>query len=266
MTNQSVRLEVVEHRFRAQLTSASTVYHCRSDTESVSSADDITLSTTFILDDSTAMAAMYGCTTKIMKRVGDWLKLWQEPTLHPLLLPMLFMEFERKRLLDIFSLQETQVKQRILAMENRIRLDAEKKISIGAGVMEMAQSDCDSTKLWLSISKLKNGLESLKTQLELMARHSRMLSNTEFTEPEGEHKIQRKSGVKILARLEEIMAEFEGKVRTCDGLLGGLTLSIQMVSQANYPTLEEPLYIHEANLTDSLGIELLHETRCGFEH
>lgn len=184
------------------------------------------------------MAAMYGCTPKIMKRVGAWLKLWQEPSLHPLLLPMLFMEFERKRLLDIFSLQETQVKQRILAMENRIRSDAEKKVNVGAGVMEMAQSDCDSTKLWLSISKLKNGLESLKTQLEAMIRNSRMLSDTVFKEPEGEHKSQRESGAKIVARLEEMMAEFEGTVRTCDGLLGGLTLSIQMVSQANYPTLE----------------------------
>lgn len=166
--------------------------------------------------------------------VGAWLKLWQEPSLHPLLLPMLFAEVERKRLLDVLSLQETNVKQRILAMENRIRQDAEKRNSTSAGVTEMTQSDCDSTKLWLAISSLKNGLESLKTQLEAMARHSRMLSNTVFTDLEGEHKSQRISGAKIVARLEEITVEFEGKVRTCDGLSGGLTLSMQMVSQTRF--------------------------------
>lgn len=185
------------------------------------------------------MAAMYGCTPKIMRRVGEWLNLWQDASLHPLLLPMIFMELERKRLLDIFSLQETQVKQKILDMENRIRVDARMKVNVGAGVVEMAQSDFDSTNLWLSISKLKNGLESLKTQLEVMARHSRMLSNTVFTEPEGEHKIQRESGVKIAARLEEIIAEFEGKVRTCEGLFGGLTLSMQMVGQTSQRSSSE---------------------------
>lgn len=172
-----------------------------------------------------------------MKRIVDWLKLWQEASLHPLLLPMLFAEVERKRLLDILSLQETQVKQRILAMENRIKKDAAEKSSTSAGVPEMTQSDCDSTKLWLSISSLKNGLESLKTQLEAMARHSRMLSDTVFTDSEGEHNSQRQSGAKIVARLEEIIVEFEGKVRTCDGLSGGLTLSMQIVRQAPPPAV-----------------------------
>lgn len=208
------------------------MYHCRSDTESLNTPDDMTMSTTFLLDNSTTLAVMYGCTPEVMEGTVAWLKLLKGPSFHPLILPMIFAEFERGRLLEVFSLQNSEVHQKILAMENKLKED-ERITDVISGVeviQKITQRDCDSTKLWLSISRLKNGLESLKTQLESMIRHSKVLSDSIFTEADGGHEHQRASGIRIVARLEEMIAEIEGRVRTCDGLLGGMTLSMQMVS------------------------------------
>ncbi|KAJ4406630.1 hypothetical protein N0V82_010077 [Gnomoniopsis sp. IMI 355080] len=204
-----------------------------SDTESVKTPDDITVSSTFMLDNSTTLAVMYGCTEEVMKKTERWLKQLKELGFHPLTLPMIFAELERVRLLEVLSLQDTEVEQKILDMENRIIQDSRNE-NPSLGIKDITQKDCASTKLWLRISTLKGGLESLKAQLESMSRHSRTLSETVFTEPEGDHRTQRECGDKIVARLEEMIAEIEGKVRACDGLLGGMTLSMQI--ESNYYT------------------------------
>lgn len=171
-----------------------------------------------------------------MRQTKIWLMGLKGPTFHPLVPPMIFAEFERKRLFNMLERKNTEVAQGILDMENKIKHDeqtAGKRLGPGL-IQAITQKDCDSTKLWLSISKLKNGLESLKTQLASMSKHARMLSDTVFTEVEGEHDRQRESGARVDSRIQEIIAEIESKVRTCDGLLGGMTLSMQMVSEPNH--------------------------------
>lgn len=206
------------------------MYHCRSDTKCVQEADDIMVSSTFMLENSTTLAVMYGCTPTVMTRTELWLNHLKELGFHPMTLPIIFAENERKRLLDVFSSHDDQVQDRILEMKRRIEQDS-KEQTPRLKVEDMTHKDCESTESWLSISLLKGGLGSLKTQLESMARHSRMLSATVFTEPEGDHKILREVGDKLVARLEEMIAEIEGKVIACDGLLGGMKLSMQTVSR-----------------------------------
>lgn len=246
MISLLVRIEVAGNLIPSLTNQAFTVYHCRSDTESIRTPDDITVSSTFMVNDSTTLAVMYGCTPGVMKRTKDWLKELKEPTFHPLTLPMIFAELERKRLLHAFSREDTEVSQRVLNMDSR-------KQGIGWGMEEMTQRDCDSTRLWLRISRLKVGLGSLKIQLESMIRHSRNLSDTVFTQAGGEHKTQRASGDRIVDRLEEMIAEIEGKNQACDGLLGGMTLAMQIV--------RIPIVLFNANFQVTKMAVLIRNTR-----
>ncbi|KAJ4388150.1 hypothetical protein N0V93_008756 [Gnomoniopsis smithogilvyi] len=236
------------------------VYHCRSDTESVRTPDDITISSTFMLDSSTTLAVMYGCTPRVMKRPEGWLKQLKGHDFHPMTFPIIFAELERDRLLDVFSLQNTQVHQRILHMETMIKQDSMQE-HYSLGIQEMTRKDCDSTKLWIEISTLKGGLGSFKTQLESMSRHSRMLSDTVFKGPDSTCISQRVAGDKIAARLEEMIAEIEGKIVACDGLLGGMTLSMKI--ESNYYTRRDA--DANKNIAES-NIEIAYDAKRDSHH
>ncbi|KAF6817395.1 hypothetical protein CPLU01_13596 [Colletotrichum plurivorum] len=220
---------------------SSIVYNCKSDTASPSSSDDpsdIAMSVTSFVDQSTTYAVMYGCTEDVMEQTSDWLEIFGGQALHPLVMPMVFAELERKRLLNMLDAEESVLKQRILNLENKLRGEAS-----AAGTLAKAKSlektqedvesqvqDCESTKLWIDVSSLKNGLESLKAELEKMVTHSEELATTAL---DG-HAEKRKTGERIEARLREMVAEINSKVRSCDSLLGGMALAAQM--ESNYYT------------------------------
>ncbi|KAF6809281.1 hypothetical protein CMUS01_13720, partial [Colletotrichum musicola] len=220
---------------------ASIVYNCKSDTASPSSPgrpSDIAMSVTSFVEQSTTYAVMYGCTGDVMDQTSSWLKRFSGQALHPLVMPMIFAELERKRLLNMLDTEQTVLSQRILNLENKFQGEASAAGSLAkAKSLEKAQEDdesqaqdCESTKLWIDVSSLKNGLESLKAELEKMAIHSEELATTVLVG----HVDKRKTGERIEARLREMVAEINSKVRSCDSLLGGMALAAQM--ESNYYT------------------------------
>lgn len=76
------------------------VYHCKSDAESLKTDDDIVLSTTCFTDVPITFAVIYGCTDRVMQDTTTWLERCEGSALHPLVLPMIFAEHERKRLFN----------------------------------------------------------------------------------------------------------------------------------------------------------------------
>jgi len=215
------------------LTQRLSVYGCRSDTASPTKPDDVALSVTAFLDVPLTFAIMYGCTrntkanfTSFLKQIKDTNQEW-----HPLLLPMLFAELERKRLLNLLDREKTKLQQRILEMENRLRGETEER----ADSMETsaAVKDCEATKSWIDASKLKNGLESLRTQLTGMMAHSRMLRESVLLagppDKTGSATSQRTTGELVESRLSEMIAEFDCNIRSYDSLLGGMGMAAQMV-------------------------------------
>lgn len=191
------------------------------------------MSVTSFVDQSTTYAVMYGCTEVVMDHASNWLGLFNGQALHPLIMPMVFAELERKRLVGMLDTEKTVLKQRILNLENKLRGEAS-----AAGTLAKAKSlektqedvdsqvqDCESTKLWIDVSSLKNGLESLNAELGKMVIHSRELATTVLAG----HAEKRKTGERIEARLREMVAEINSKVRSCDSLLGGMALAAQMV-------------------------------------
>ncbi|KAK2001140.1 hypothetical protein LX36DRAFT_747129 [Colletotrichum falcatum] len=251
----------------------SIVYNCKSDTASHSSfesPDDIALSVTSFVECCTTYAVMYGCAARTIRFVPAILSKFQDQALHPLIMPMIFAELERKRLFDMLDRKQTLLEQRILDLENKLRGENQRGIleeAKNAGSAENAEitaqsRDCESTKLWIDVSSLKNGLESLKAQLVKMTEHSDELAATVFKPPAAgsapgsdQYAEERQTGERFAMRLREMITEFESKVRSCDSLLGGMALAAQM--ESNYYTRRDAkVAIIIANLTKKDGSQM----------
>ncbi|KDN70747.1 hypothetical protein CSUB01_10207 [Colletotrichum sublineola] len=213
---------------------------------------------------------MYGCKAQTIDLVSRILRKFQDQALHPLLIPMVFAELERKRLFGMLDRKQTSLQQRILDLENKLRGESQSGILENAKNAQSAENaditaqtrDCESTKLWIDVSSLKNGLESLKDQLVKMAEHSEELAATVFKPPPAEsapgtdqYAEERKTGERFAIRLREMVTEFDSKVRSCDSLLGGMTLAAQM--ESNYYTRRDAkVAIIIANLTKKDGSQM----------
>ncbi|KAK0719296.1 hypothetical protein B0H67DRAFT_660748 [Lasiosphaeris hirsuta] len=212
------------------------VYGCRSDTESPTKGDDVVLSVTSFIDAPLTFAVLYGSTQNTKKLAEVYLRQIKASDLawHPLLLPMLFAELERKRLLNLLDREQTRLQQRLLEMENELRGEAAGVAAIlekPDGDTAAAVKEYESTRLWIDVSKLKNSLESLKTQLASMTGHSRMLRQSVLVARPGEADTlarERATGEVIESRLGEMMGEFDSKIRSCESLLGGFGMAAQM--------------------------------------
>lgn len=180
---------------------------------------------------------MYGCTEDILRNTELWLKRSADAVFHPLVLPMVFAEHERKRLFNAVDDNSTKLEERILELEKRVKKDHSREAKQDTEENKtrqptVTQRDCEAIDLWRSMSFLKNGLESLHTELASMREHLHTLP--EFMPEDGPDSgsLQRSGqgpGVRVDARLKEMMAEFRSKIRSCEGLLGSMTLATQMV-------------------------------------
>lgn len=226
------------------------MYHWKSDTASLSGNDDIVLSTTSFTDVPITFAAMYGCTEKVLEDTELWLKRCQGSAFHPLVLPMIFAEHERKRLLNAVDERSTELEERILELEKRVNTDTKKEVKQHADKEQarqtMTQRDCEAIGLWRSMSCLKNGLESLHAELGSMKTH---LHKIPKCIPGSLPRAEEGPEVHIDAKLEEMMAELQSKIRSCEGLLGSMTLATQMVPNvfsipSSTPTPTESLPDH----------------------
>ena len=195
------------------------------------------LSVTSFIDVPLTFAIMYGCTKNIRGNVTSFLEQIRETdqAWHPLLLPVLFAELERKRLLNLLDREKTRLQQRILEMENRLGGETEDRtdsMETDTNEPSAAAKDCEATKSWIEASKLKNGLESLRTQLTGMMAHSRMLRESILAAHPGKTGSaisEHTTGELIESRLNEMIAEFDCNIRSYDSLLGGMGMAAQMV-------------------------------------
>ncbi|KAK1979182.1 hypothetical protein LZ30DRAFT_187073 [Colletotrichum cereale] len=264
-----VSTAVINSRFvsweRNLVSMPSIVYNCKSDIDSppnVNNPNDVALSVTSFPALGTAYAVMYGCTQPIIHSTTKYLKEFGDQAFHPLIMPMIFAEIERRRLFDLLDDETTTLAQRILDLENKLRGEAQTPVCEKPDSEPLLRTrDCESTKLWINVSSLKNGLESLRIQLQNMIKHSGDLATNLFKPPvEGSDEVdtyveERKIGNRIEIRLREMVDEFGSKIRSCEGLLGGMSLAAQM--ESNYYTRRDAkVAIVIANATKKDGSQM----------
>lgn len=213
------------------------------------------LSTTSFTDKPITFAVVYGCTDNIIEDTEIWLKRCKGSVFHPLILPMVFAEHERKRLFNAIDQKSTELGERILELKKRVKKGNKKEVeqeeAESGGRQTMTQRDCEAIDLWRSMSTLKNGLESLHGELGSMRDHLHALQKSQpknVPDSSSRQGLAPRAGpeVYIDARLKEMMAEFRSKIRSCEGLLGSMTLATQMVrssAQSLNPTNCSHLYL-----------------------
>jgi len=193
------------------------VYNCKSDDVSPVGPANIAMSVTCFPQASLTFAMLYGCTKDVVEDVSEFLEMskkWGTAHHHPLILPMIFAELERRRLLEQLGLRQGQLSQRIMDLKNQLReehtdvMDNDvdglrtklNNASNGQGWFvfwrgsmnsrrrshssdsdkptSFGVNECEAAEVWIQVSKLKNGLQSFRAQLKGLLEHSKELSKT----------------------------------------------------------------------------------------
>lgn len=211
---------------------------------------------------------MYGCTDYIMEDTKLWLKRCKASVFHPLILPMIFAEHERKRLFNEVDVMTNSLWSKMMWTEMTVK---EKKARNHRDIRESRRSiqqtsverDCESMHLRRHMASLQNGLESFHTLLVSMRDHLQSISrpgskqisgsiNQEMGEGPAEH---------IDARLQEMTIEIRSKIGVCERLLESLALTIQMVICIP----DRNSYCAKRLAHRFTGMEPPRETRCRVE-
>ncbi|KAI3327008.1 hypothetical protein HD806DRAFT_379855 [Xylariaceae sp. AK1471] len=217
------------------------VYNCKSDTISPAPNDDIVLSLTHFPKKPMIFAVIYGCTSAAREYIGGWFQYARASAFDPLLLPMMFSELERKRLINMVDAKGGDLRKRIIDMENRLRQEGPRKSEQSSDSEKdstsrgITQRECEAVNLWVEVSSLRNGLESLKTELKSILENSKKPLENEIllgdSDKQGDQ-LHKHSSESIQARLNDMVVEIDSVARRTGSLLGGMSLATQ--TESNY--------------------------------
>ncbi|KAI0185953.1 hypothetical protein EV127DRAFT_411708 [Xylaria flabelliformis] len=222
------------------------VYNCKSDTESLTTGDDTVLSVTHFPKKPMIFAVLYGCTEEARDFIGEWFTHIKASAFDPLLLPMMHSELERKRLLHHLDTKGRFLWKRIIDMDNRLREERPRKLVQSSNLEKdsanrnITQRECEAVKVWVEVSALKNGLESLKTGLNAILENSKKpLENAIVGDDDDKQndKIRKHTSENIQTRVNDMIVEIESIARRTSGHLVGMSLATQ--TESNYLTRKD---------------------------
>lgn len=210
------------------------VYNCRS---SDNWENDLALSVTYSLEHRTTQAVLYGCNDDTRDKIHQRLARCQSAVYHPLTLPLIFADIERDRLFGKVNPLVTKLVERALSISRPSTLSDPLQNTFQGNTTGYLRGKEESPEelmqMWLSVSRLRRGLEAWKAQLLKMQSHCRTMK---FGEPSlGTHtqsKINQdleETSERIEQRLVELIGEFDEKIGDCVTVIDGMVLATQLV-------------------------------------
>ncbi|KAH8652264.1 hypothetical protein BX600DRAFT_472188 [Xylariales sp. PMI_506] len=198
------------------------VYNCRS----TNAWDmDLALTATHFPELNLTLGLFFGCPKSAELEIIRRLSLCKPEALHPLILPGIFIEFERNRHLNIVEAVMDDVEKTIVGIE----FEAED--------VDADQKNRAKRVQWLDTTYLRNSLLTWTTQLVKMVEHTEELEKTMLTQDmeylkdednvDANREQVRRMGAKIKDRLRVVINEYEDKVRECTMRLDGMTMATQ---------------------------------------
>ncbi|KAJ0122627.1 hypothetical protein J7T55_003142 [Diaporthe amygdali] len=211
-----------------------TVYNCRSSNDWEM---DLALTATHFPKQGLTFALLLGCPLSIEEEVIRRLSRVSTESSYPLVLPGIFVELERSRHVAV-------AEKMIDQLENRIsELDYASGGTKQAHMREMNQAKREN---YLDTSYLRNGLVSWRNQLIKMAKQAELLedamsgrevraslglyphSNASMDGLPVQTVFQmRRTGRKVVSRLQSIIDEYDDKIRDCTMRLDGMAMATQ---------------------------------------
>lgn len=223
-------------------TNSVTVYNCRTTN---SWAMDLAFTATFFPHCRLTFGILFGCPFSIEKQIVNRLSYATQDVAHPLLIPGIFAELERSRQVHVIETAIDDVETRILTVDS----SPEEMDAMPASVKE-ADNRAKRAQ-WLDTTYLRNQLVNWNTQLKKLAGHTDELSKTVFRQqepdaaqssaPAKDHGLKKEEyigasgvhlqrvGVKIRDRVQEIIDEYEAKIRDCTMRVDGMAMATQWV-------------------------------------
>jgi hypothetical protein len=218
------------------------VYNCRS---ANTWKDDLALSVTYFPQNGLMFGIFFGCTVAIEHQILNRIANAKENVLHPLILPGIFAELERSRMVDVVESTIDDIGGAIFELDSGI---ATKENSLAMG----ADDDSSGTRyvrrtVWLNTTFLRSRLQIWRTQLQKMIEHVDELSstNSDFSselyrsdedyiskqgyELESRSQLKR-TGLLIKDRLRALLEEYDEKIEECSMRVAGMTIATQWVS------------------------------------
>ena len=188
-------------------------------------------------------AAVFGCSREQEKTVVSRLKTAGEDVAHPMLLPGIVAELERKRQFDAVDDMTNELERRIL------ELDFEPFTTRNQHGTNQAERNRHKTKAWRDMSFLRTGLQGQKTLLTRMRKHvdefplvAKYQSEAAYRDAktvrsELETKLLdldgdciKKAGTRMKDRLLDLMDEYDEEIRDCLVRVEGMEMATQWVS------------------------------------
>ncbi|KAK8066505.1 hypothetical protein PG997_013252 [Apiospora hydei] len=226
------------------------VYNCRS---AASWDGDLALSATHIPERRFTFAVFYGCDAKTRENLIGRLQKNPKRVMHPMTLPLLFADIERGRHTELVHKFHSMLMQRACDFSNDSRRDSEishtpspSSASASSSMIEKPtegllrpERDSETMSQWMELYHLRNGLENWKAQLQNLAEHQRELrcayppshvSHDTTFEQENLRRCLAHQGAQIQARLQQLLLEYDEKIRQSSLIIDGMNFATQVVS------------------------------------
>ncbi|KUI68530.1 hypothetical protein VM1G_04680 [Cytospora mali] len=148
------------------------VYNCRS---ANTWPNDLALTATHFTQSRLTFGILFGCTEAIEREVVNRISKAKEQSFHPLILPGIFAELERERMVEVVESSIDQIEEAIFEMNT----------GSSSGMESVKPSDDSSypggpraarKAVWLNTTFLRNRLQIWKTQMSKMVEHVEEIS------------------------------------------------------------------------------------------
>nr|XP_036583666.1 uncharacterized protein CTRU02_06305 [Colletotrichum truncatum]KAF6792809.1 hypothetical protein CTRU02_06305 [Colletotrichum truncatum] len=209
------------------------VYHCRS---SNVWADDMALTATYFPESKLTFAIVFGCNADAEMKILNRLSRAKGHVAFPLLLPGIFAEIERDRMVRIVEKTIDEIEEAIFEIGSR------DTAITGTPDHEVATGTRQNRKTaWLNTTFLRNSLRMWNKQLrkmsehvgELSTMHKELCTQNRYLGPkpieqEGKHnEVMERTGRMIYDRLHNLMEEYEDRIHECTMSVEGMTIATQ---------------------------------------
>ena len=176
---------------------------------------DLAMTVAGHLHASFTRAVMFGCKPLDTRDFEARLRSAGPALLHPMLLPGIFAEIQRKRDVDAVNSNVTKMLQYIS--------------NLGLGISMSKDQSNTLLKHWIDIGYLSSCIETWKAQLLKMAAHIDELENL-LGQRNADFVVQ---GNRIKERLLDIITEYEELRRKCAIVVDGTSLANSIVSETH---------------------------------
>jgi hypothetical protein len=178
----------------------------------------------------------FGCTVATEYQILNRIANAKENVFHPLILPGIFAELERTRIVDVVESTIDDIEGAIFELDSGIA--TKQSSSESTDDEELSGTRYVRRTVWLNTTFLRSRLQIWRTQLQKMVKHVDELSppvpSLPIERSKGGYELRNqeeleRTGILIKNRLRALLEEYDEKIEECSMRTAGMTIATQWV-------------------------------------